>query len=137
MSASPQAQVQPAPASAAVTQPSVLIVDDDQALRSQISMFLTSRGIGCMVAEDGTHAIAALEKHHPAIVLLDIKMPDISGIEVAGIVADMEPQPKIILMSGYDDAVIEANKANLDVFAVIEKPVPLKVVQRFIEQALD
>ena len=44
--------------------------------------------------------------------------------------------PKIVLMSGYADAAIEANKANLEVLAVIEKPVPLRVVARFLHQAL-
>ena len=39
-------------------------------------------------------------------------------------------------MSGYTDAVIEANKANLEVFAVVEQPVPLRVVARFLHQAL-
>ena len=119
----------------AATVNSVLIVDDDQTLRSQVSTYLSAQGIDCMVAEDGSHALETLERHHPAVVLLDIKMPDISGIDVAAIVSDMEPRPKIILMSGYDDAVIEANKANLDIFAVIEKPVPLRVVAQFLHRA--
>lgn len=137
MDAQQQTQTEATPEAAIRTRPSVLVVDDDQTLRTQISTYLTSRGISCMVAEDGSHAVAALERHQPRIVLLDIRMPDITGIEVAAITADLTPHPKIILMSGYDDAVIEANKANLDVFAVIEKPVPLHVIERFVEQALD
>ena len=115
--------------------PRVLIVDDDPVLRVQISRYLTDQGYDCLEAEDGTQAIDALEAHHPEVVLLDIKMPDISGIDVAGIVADMEPQPKIILMSGYLDAVNEAKRANLKVFAVIEKPVPLRTIAQFLHRA--
>ena len=113
----------------------VLIVDDDPIQRAQICHYLRDQGYHCLEAENGTQAVESLEAHHPEAVLLDIKMPDISGIEVAGIVADMEPQPRIILMSGYLDAVNEAKRANLKVFAVIEKPVPLRAIAHFLHQA--
>ncbi len=116
--------------------PRVLIVDDDAILRTQIARYLSDQGYSCLEAEDGSQAIDALEAHHPEVVLLDIKMPDISGIDVAGIVADMGPQPKIILMSGYLDAVNEAKRANLEVFAVIEKPVPLRTIAQFLHRAM-
>ncbi len=114
----------------------VLIVDDDDALREQLSAYLGSRGIDCRFAADGRQAMAALEDQQPDVLLLDIRLPDTSGIELAVRAAALSPASKIILMSGYDDAVIEANKANLEVFAVIEKPVPLRVVARFLHQAL-
>jgi len=114
----------------------VLIVDDDPALREQLSAYLASRGIGCRFAADGREALAALQDQPPEVLLLDIRLPDTSGIELASRAAAGNPAPKIILMSGYDDAVIEANKANLEVFAVIEKPVPLRIIARFLHQAL-
>lgn len=114
----------------------VLIVDDDPALREQLSAYLGGRGIDCRFAADGREALAALEDQVPDVLLLDIRLPDTNGIELASRAAALHPAPKIILMSGYDDAVIEANKANLEVFAVIEKPVPLRVVARFLHQAL-
>ena len=45
-------------------------------------------------------------------------------------------RPKVILMSGFDDSVRLANKADLSVFAVLEKPVPLKLLARFVWEAL-
>lgn len=123
------------PAGSAGELPRVLIVDDDPVLRTTVTRYLSEQGYNCLEAEDGTQAIDALEAHHPEVVLLDIKMPDISGIDVAGIVADLEPQPKIILMSGYLDAVNEAKRANLTVFAVIEKPVPLRTIAQFLHRA--
>jgi DNA-binding NtrC family response regulator len=116
--------------------PRVLIVDDDTSLRDQLSAYLGSRGIDCAFAADGRQALAALEDHRPEVLLLDIRLPDTSGVELAARAAALNPAPKIILMSGYDDAVVEANKANLEVFAVIEKPVPLRIVARFLHQAL-
>ncbi len=115
----------------------VLVVDDDDALRHQITEYINRSGtnINCRSAEDGAAAIKALDEENPDLVLLDIKMPDMSGIEVAQKIAEITPQPRVILMSGYDDAVTAANQANLDVFAVVWKPVPLKVISQFLSKA--
>jgi len=115
---------------------SVLIVDDDKATRQSIACYLGARGITCLAAEDGEHALNAIETHHPDVVLLDIMMPGLSGIEVASRIAKIEPHPKVILMSGYADAMAEATKASLDVFRTIWKPVPLKQLRQFLELAV-
>ena len=115
----------------------VLIVDDDHALRQQLAAYLEQRGFACFTAGDGAQAILALERQLPEVVLLDIQMPDISGLDVAAITADLEPRPKVLFMSGYDDAVAAANRFHLEVFAVIEKPVPLRDVAREVERAFE
>ena len=117
--------------------PSVLIVDDDETLRSQLSTYLDSHGIPCLLAETGGEALEALAKHRFDAVVLDVRLPDMSGLEVAARIGQMSPRPKIILMSGYDDAVREAMQADIEIFKVIEKPVPLWHVARTIDQALD
>ncbi len=127
--------------SAAAAEPSeaqsVLIADDDDSLREQLHAYLSSRGIRCLLAENGTRALQVLQQHRPAVVVLDIRLPDLSGMEVAARIAAMTPRPRIILMSGYDDAVTEAGKAELDIFAVIEKPVPLRVIARHLDKAFE
>ena len=114
---------------------SVLIADDDETLREQLATYLGSHGIRCFLAKDGAQALEVLKAQRPEVVLLDVRLPDMSGIEVAKRLYQASPRPKIILMSGYDDAVTEAKRANLDIFAVIEKPVPLWSVARALEQA--
>ena len=117
--------------------PSVLIVDDDETLRGQLSTYLDIHGIQCLVAKDGTEALQVLAAQSFDAVLLDVRLPDMSGLEVAARVCEASPRPKIILMSGYDDAVSEAKRAKLEIFSVIEKPVPLWYVARALDQALD
>jgi DNA-binding NtrC family response regulator len=117
--------------------PSVLIVDDDETLRGQLATYLNSHGIRCLLAKDGAEALEAVAAQQPDAVLLDVRLPDISGLEVAARIGRVSPQPKIILMSGYDDAVSEAKQAKLEIFTVIEKPVPLWYVARALDQALD
>ena len=114
----------------------VLVVDDDAVLRQQISIYLTANGFIVLCAEDGVEAMEALARERPDALLLDIKMPRMDGIEVARRVSLLVPPPKVILISGYDAAVIEANQAELDVFAIIEKPVPLNTLMRLLHKAL-
>ncbi len=114
----------------------VLIADDNASLRGKIVDFLQMEGIQSVEAGDGEMALREAERVQPAVALLDIKMPTMDGLAAARQMADMPWQPKVILMSGFDDSVRLANKSGLSVFAVLEKPVPLKLLARFVWDAL-
>jgi len=60
----------------------VLIVDDDAALRDVLSSYLSQEGWRVATAEDGEHALALLEQEHPAAMVLDLMMPRVDGFEV-------------------------------------------------------
>ena len=105
--------------------------------KAKIVDFLTLEGIRSVEAGDGEAALREAARVHPAVVLLDIKMPTMDGLTAARRIVDMPWQPKVILMSGFDDSVRLANKANLPVFAVLEKPVPLRLLARFVWDALE
>ena len=74
--------------------PSVLIVDDDKTLRAQLSTYLDSHGIQCLVAKDGTEALQILAVQSFDAVLLDVRLPDMSGLEVAARVCQALPRGK-------------------------------------------
>ena len=112
----------------------VLVVDDDPAQRMQVGNFLERQGISVEYADNGRTALEAMRRLRPALVLFDVRMPDMDGLEAARQAAELPEAPKIILMSGYDDYVVKANREKLGVFAVIHKPIPLKVLKRFVEE---
>ncbi len=116
---------------------SVLIADDDDTLREQLATYLVRQGIRCLLAKNGAETLETLETQRPEVVLLDVCLPDMSGLEIARRIRQATPRPKVILMSGYDAAVSEAKRADLEVLMVIEKPVPLWAVARALEQAFD
>ncbi|MDH3593450.1 MAG: response regulator [Rhodospirillales bacterium] len=116
---------------------SVLIADDDDTLREQLATYLDRQGIRCLLAKDGAETLEILEAQRPEVVLLDVCLPDMSGLEIARRIRQATPRPEVILMSGYDDAVSEAKRADLEVLMVIEKPVPLWAVARALDQAFD
>jgi|SRR3954464_8929240 len=81
-------------------QPTVLIVDDHPSFRSMARAVLESEGFQVVgEAEDGAAAIAAVEALRPAVVLLDIQLPDLDGFEVAERLAEGRDAPAVVLVS--------------------------------------
>jgi DNA-binding NtrC family response regulator len=114
----------------------VLIADDNASLRAKMVDFLELEGIQSVEAGDGETALREAVRAQPTVVLLDIKMPTMDGLEAARQMVEMPWRPKVILMSGFDDSVRLANRADISVFTVLEKPVPLKLLARFVWDAL-
>ena len=115
----------------------VLIADDDPVLRSQLADFLASRGATCLLAGTGARAIELTLSERPDAAVIDVDLPDMTGIEVAAKIAGPSPAPKVILMSGYDETYAAARGAKQQAWAVIEKPVPLRVVAHHLCRALE
>lgn len=115
---------------------SILIVDDDPLQLQELTEFLSTLDIDCLQEQNGYSAVHCIKKHQPDLVLIDIKMPGLDGIEVARLVERLHPSPSIILMSGHADCVRDANNAGLHVFGILDKPIPLRALKRFVEQKL-
>ncbi len=113
----------------------VLIVDDDERQVRNIKGYLILQGIAAETVPNGFAAINAIKQLQPAIVLLDIRMPGIDGIEVTRHILRLDTSPTVILMSGYPESIHEANVAKLGVFALVQKPLPLKIVAAFVRRA--
>lgn len=116
----------------------VLVVDDDPLQRGEIVDFLQRQGIDVIAEKNGFAAFHKIKRTAPCVVVMDIKMPGLDGIHVSRLVRNLEqqPKPKVILMSGYPDYVYKAHQEEANVFAVIEKPVPLRALLRFVTEAL-
>ncbi|MFM2128611.1 MAG: hypothetical protein RL477_157 [Pseudomonadota bacterium] len=115
----------------------VLVVDDDPLQRGELVEFFRRQGIDVVAEANGFAAYHRIRKDAPRLVIMDMKMPGLDGIHVSRLVQKLENRPKVILMSGYPDYVYKAHQEDANVFAVIEKPVPLKALARFVAEALD
>jgi DNA-binding NarL/FixJ family response regulator len=83
-----------------VAPPTVLIVDDHPAFRSLARALLESEGFAVVgEAEDGASAIAAVAELRPAVVLLDVQLPDLDGFEVAERIARVDDPPAVVFVS--------------------------------------
>src|SRR5438270_5433678 len=85
---------------------SVLIVDDHPSFRASARRMLEADGYEVVgEAEDGAAALAAAKQLHPWLVLLDVRLPDVDGIEVARrLLAAAGPTPQIVLISSHDSS---------------------------------
>ncbi|MSP93613.1 MAG: hybrid sensor histidine kinase/response regulator [Myxococcales bacterium] len=81
----------------------VLVVDDEDIVRSVVAHMLEIMGLHCLVAEDGPAGLELVRTHRDAIdlVLLDLTLPGLSGLEIARDVHQLAPSLRIVLMSGY------------------------------------
>lgn len=117
--------------------PSFLIVDDEKEARDNLKNFIEPRFV-CDIEEagDGKTAIEKVKKVQPDIILLDIKMPGISGIEVIVEIKKISPQSRIIVVSAWKsaDAVNQAIKKGASDY--IGKPISLSALGERLKVAL-
>lgn len=88
----------------------ILIVDDESLARARLSRFIENANLGNVLgeAQNGMEAIAAVEKLGPDVVLMDIQMPGMDGLEAAQHLSQLETPPAIIFTTAYDEYAIQA-----------------------------
>jgi PAS domain S-box-containing protein len=79
----------------------VLIIDDESAVADGISMLLASEAVASHAIHRGDEAIVAIETHSPDVVLLDIGLPGISGVDVFRLIHERWPDLRVVLMTGH------------------------------------
>jgi CheY-like chemotaxis protein len=117
------------------TSQTVLIVDDDPAQRHEIATCLGDLGIETAQADDGAIAVEMVRALKPAVVIMDIRMPRMNGVDAVHVIGS-DVGTKIILVSGDPESLYKANTSKLDVFTIMEKPIPLRSLSRFVLKAL-
>jgi signal transduction histidine kinase len=113
----------------------VLVVDDNEEVAGTLAILLEARGHQVFIASDGPSAIAAVARHSPEVVLLDIGLPGMSGYEVAGrLRATGHTSLRIIAVSGYGqpDDIARSRGAGCD--AHLTKPIEIATLDRILEQ---
>jgi len=115
----------------------ILIVDDEASIRKSLEGVLSDEGYSCALASDGADALAQLQSLHPSLVLLDIWMPGMDGIETLRRMKAAQPGTPVITMSGHAtiSTAIKATKFGASDF--IEKPIELDLVLNAIRRALE
>ncbi len=127
----------------AEAQPHVLVVDDDRAIRRFLRTSLTAHGYLILEAENGQTALQAVIAHHPDLVILDLGLPDIDGVEVTRQLREWTEIPIIILsVREHEEDKIAALDAGADdyltkPFGVGELMARLRVALRHVVSQQD
>ncbi len=102
--------------------PRVLIIDDEEAIRSSLKMIFEYEGYDCVLAANGAAALKIAEREPPDLVILDIKMPQMDGLEVLKQLKSRESSPPVVMLSGHGSVKTAVESTKLGAFDFIEKP---------------
>jgi two-component system response regulator AtoC len=116
---------------------SILVVDDEKLQRDQLVDSSSDLEVSIYQAGNGEEALEIIASHVPNLVIMDIRMPILDGVGAVDKLADTDSDVKIILMTGDPTSLRAAYKRRPDVFTIIEKPIPLRVLRRFVIEALE
>jgi len=113
----------------------VLMVDDEEQFRATTSKILTRRGYDTMVAASGEEAIAALKKTPRDVVILDIKMPGMSGVEALEKIKKIDPQVQVIMLTGHGGEETARESLKHGAFDYLSKPCDIDLLSARINDA--
>ncbi len=116
-------------------QASVLVVDDERPIRSTLEDILTLEGYSVQLAENGKQALTLYQQEKVDLVLCDIKMPGMDGVEVLEALLAIRPTP-IIMVSGHGTIETAVQAVRLGAFDYIEKPLDLNRLLTSLREAL-
>jgi PAS domain S-box-containing protein len=106
----------------------VLIIDDEESARELLRLSLEVDGYEVFVAEDGIRGLAAFEEVRPEVVLTDIKMPGLDGIEVLRRLKQLNPDVEVIVITGHGEMELAIKALQLEASDFINKPVSDKAL---------
>ncbi len=114
----------------------LLIVDDEPGIVEEIKCFFEEEGHRVHSADSGAEGIELIRRLKPDVLLLDMKLPDISGLKVLETVKKISPRTKTIVVTGYVDQGLfdEAEKLGRDAF--LQKPFDLEVLKGEVDRLL-
>ncbi|MFW5699289.1 MAG: sigma-54-dependent transcriptional regulator [Bacteroidota bacterium] len=115
----------------------ILVIDDERSIRSTLKEILEYENHEVEAATEGAEGLEMLKKNKHEIVLCDIKMPNMDGIEVLGKINEIAPEVPVVMISGHGniDTAVEAIKKGA--YDFIEKPLDLNRLLVTIRNALD
>jgi len=113
--------------------PWVLVVDDQQAILDLFAKNLRPEGIEVAVAENGEQALQACRERDFAVVFLDLKLPEMNGVEVMKRIKEKQPEARIVIMTGYPTDPLVGEAAKLDPVMILYKPFDLEQVMRILQ----
>jgi DNA-binding response OmpR family regulator len=113
----------------------VLIVDDEDELVSALEERLTLRGFDAKGVSTGAEALAYLVDGPCDVVLLDVKMPGLGGLEVMKRIKEKRPSPQVILLTGHSSAQDAEKGMTLGAFDYLMKPIKIEELVRVLRAA--
>jgi anti-anti-sigma factor len=113
----------------------ILVIDDEKPTLMMFRLTLAAYGYDVLTAENGQEGLEVFNRERPSIVLTDIKMPGMNGIEVLKQVKAIDPSTEVIVITGHGDMDLAIQALNLDATDFINKPIQRHLLEQAIRRA--
>jgi len=113
----------------------VLLVDDEREFAQTLSERLLMRDMGSAVAYDGESALKLIRDDDPEVIIVDLKMPGIDGLEILRRVKETRPDIEVIILTGHGNEQDRQLCMDLGAFAYLQKPLDINVLSETIQKA--
>lgn len=115
----------------------ILIVDDEKNIRLTLAQTLETLGVETDSAEDGNEALAKLKEKEFGLILLDLRMPGVDGMEVLRLVRESKRDIRIIIITAYGTIELAAEAMKLGAVDFIPKPFVPEEIRKMVARVLD
>ena len=115
----------------------ILLVDDEEGIRNVLNITLTHAGFKVLLAPDGETGFKAFCEHNPEIVITDIKMPGIDGIELLQQIKQSSPATEVIMITGHGDMDLAVKSLQYEAADFITKPIDSTELEMSVKKAVD
>jgi two-component system, NtrC family, response regulator HydG len=121
------------------TQPhaKVLVVEDDPDIRKILEMFLTEKGFRVKVADGGPRALDMLAEEPIDLILSDVRMPGMSGLDLLRHLKERDPEIQLVLMSAYSSVKDAVEAIQLGAADYVEKPIDFRRLERVLNAVIE
>jgi len=117
--------------------PCVLVIDDDQGVRKLIARFLKPGGYQVLPASNGAEGLRHLESKAVDLILLDLKMPEMSGPEFLQHSMEAGHRPPVIVVTGYPDSDLMAEAMRYGPITLVAKPIEMEQLMHAVRTAFN
>ncbi|MCG8565050.1 MAG: hybrid sensor histidine kinase/response regulator [Desulfobacterales bacterium] len=115
----------------------LLLVDDEEGIRNVLDITLSHAGYQVLTAPDGETAMGIFQDAEPEIVISDIKMPGIDGIELLQRIKSRAPETEVIMITGHGDMELAVKSLQHEATDFITKPIDSRELELSVEKAVD
>ena len=115
----------------------ILVIDDDESIRQTLSNYLKRLGYSVLSAENGKKGFEMIQSQQPDLIISDLKMPILGGLELLKKVKEIDPITKFILITAHDDVQTTIDAMQYGAYDYLEKPLDIERLKVTISRALE
>ncbi|MGB8426764.1 MAG: hybrid sensor histidine kinase/response regulator [Desulfobacterales bacterium] len=115
----------------------ILLVDDEEDIREVLSLSMTDMGYAVHTAENGERAIDIFRQNDPPIVMTDIKMPGMDGIELLQKIKRLNPETEVVMITGHGDMDLAIKSLKFEATDFITKPINVDALEIALKRVQD